>query len=146
MTIPYQTIIPARAVDNDTLVSLVSSLSAAMNQVANVETMYVISTEDADFSSMLDTLAEGLTAGAASKSKPKTATKAKKSSKTEPTMSRASYRRIPGGEIVTTRQLNKDLANRNGIKPNDVFENHKGERFVALEDGGELRLVKEPRS
>lgn len=63
-------------------------------------------------------------------------------------MTRASYRFVKSGEVITTRALNKRLADRDISLVRAVLENHKGERFVILAGEGlggpELALLREP--
>ena len=74
-------------------------------------------------------------------------TKGKKTDEAIPVMSRAAYRFVTTGEVITTRALNKRFVNGDHELQNSVVENHKGQRFVILpDDNGMLSLIREPQA
>jgi hypothetical protein len=141
----YETKFPGDKFLSSELSTLVEYLKKVTGKDASIEYVFIVSTDDVDLSSMLDSLAD-----AARNGKKHKATKAEKAKFTG-TMTNRSYRWADTGEIITSQELNKLLNSTDKVAPEfislqgRVIENHKGERFVIEEMDGNLCKIKEPR-
>lgn len=137
----YQTVFPVGGVEEKTLRNLAEQLSSVSGQRIDIAMQIVVSTEDVDLSSMLDTLRDKIAAG-----KPVKITHRKNGhNKPKPAndgMTSHTRRCVETGEINSTQALRKMIAGGQSILEGTLWEDIKGQRFVVI--GGEL--VKEPKA
>jgi hypothetical protein len=121
----YETRFPARLIDEAELADLVLRFAKVTDNIVDCQTVYIVSTDDAEFSSVLDTLAERMIRKDTPK-KPLEGRKRKPRRKfPKPTAEKRlglhSYRNETTGEIVSKQWINKRLA---------ANELERGARFV----------------
>jgi hypothetical protein len=134
----YQTIIPQDQVAEADLIALVEKINALTKSGLVVERWFVIETDDANLSSMLDSLMEAIPSG--KPTAPRTTGKAKKTTQSS-AMTSHQVRLETTGEIMSRQAFNKLLA-AGTVEELTNVTNAKGEQFVVM-DG---KLVKGPQA
>jgi hypothetical protein len=134
----YETRFPARLIDENELTDLVERLAKFSGAVIDAEKIYVISTDDAEFSGVLDTLAEGLIRKGKSKKLEgrvmvRKTRKPRSSQPVEKNLGLHSYRNETTGEIVSKQWINKRLA-ENNLARGTIFVNGHDERFMVVSE------------
>ena len=138
----YQTTIPAGKVSEIELIALVEQIQIITKSQVHVEQQFVITTENMNISSMLDSQVDSLPDSSNGRHAFKKAKKnGKTSATTKGTMTSHSIQIIGTGEIMSTQAFNKKVA-AGEIAEHTEIVNSRGESFVVL--GG--ALVKGPQS
>lgn len=138
----FETVVPAGKVTEAGLTALIEEVSKLTKAKITISSQFVIMTEDANISSMLDTLVEAIPDGepAARKNGKVKATK-KAKGKSDGEMTSHQVRINATGELVSTQAFNKQLK-AGLIAELTSITNAKGEEFVVMEG----KLVKGPQS
>jgi len=141
----YQTNIPAILIDEGELSDLIARLGTTFGVTPRIEKQFVISTDDGEFSEILDSIALGLESRKPVRKPEDKVRKPRQTKVKSKAMGRASYRIVQSGEIVSTRKLHETMKTNEAVL-HQVLENFKGERFVILQDGHNgMMLAKEPQ-
>lgn len=139
----FETVVPAGKVTEAGLTALIEEVSKLTKAKITISSQFVIMTEDANISSMLDTLVEAIPDGesAARKNGKVKVTKKNAKGKSDGEMTSHQVRINATGEIVSTQAFNKQL--KAGLIAELIsITNAKGEEFVVMEG----KLVKGPQS
>lgn len=147
----YQTKFPVNLIDQEELEELVLSLAKMTGAGLESETLFVISTDDAEFSSVLDTLADGIVRKGMPKTKleDKVRKTPKYKREIQPKANAGkNWRSLPRSwtnektkEVLSARELKRRQA-AGTLDEGMTFVNFKGVRLVVL-DG---KLIKEPQA
>ena len=142
----YETRFPARLIDEQELTDLVQRLAKFSGAVIDAETIFVVSTEDAEFSGVLDTLADGLIRkGTPKKVEGRVRKTRRKSAKPAAVkqLGLHSYVIDETGETISAQMLHKRIGNHEMAR-GTMLTNGRGEKFqVALVREGEpFQVVK----
>lgn len=143
----YETKFPASLISDKDLTDVVARMAVVADAVVVSETVYIVSTDDPDFSSALDMLAERLIRkGKPSKVEGKVRKpRGKKAApKPEKRLGLHSYRNVATGEIVSKQKINRMMA-ANELVRGAQFINGHNETFMVdrVDDdpSAPLRLV-----
>jgi hypothetical protein len=138
----YKTQIAARLVDQVELEDLVGRLAKRLGAEWHLETVHVVSTDDADFSGMLDTLSERMAANG--KSKKREGVVLKKRKQNVPTAEKKlglhSYSLDETGEVISAQALNKRIA-AHEIARGTRLTNGRGEKFEIIQGPEEGKFI-----
>lgn len=140
----YSTNFPADEFE-DAVRQLIDSVNFLTGAKATVEKMIVVSTEDINLMSALDSLADSMKERKNGKDAPKKFKKmiepANKDGKAGP----RSWTNMKTKEVVSARELKRQLA-AGDLAVGSAWLNSKGDQYVVLNDSEGWSLVKEPQA
>lgn len=132
----YPTVIPANKVNETELIALVEQIQILTKTSVTIERQFVITAENVNVSSILDSLVDAMPESEASahhEGNGKPNGKAKKSAKAKAGAMTSHQVRFDGtGEIISTQAFNKRLA-AGEITELTGITNAKGEQFVVID-------------
>lgn len=127
----YETRFPKQLIDTAEMADLVKRMAKIAGAVVAADEVIIISTDDAEFSGVLDTLADGLVRNAPKKleGREKKLRRKSKAPQGEKRLGLHSYRNTSTGEIVSKQKINKMLA-ANELARGTTFVNGHDETFM----------------